>query len=57
MCKLDSEIPLISQGYVRFKDEGGAEKAKEGMMDGLSGDEKPQMLGADTELKVLTGNS
>lgn len=43
-----------SGGYVRFSEEGGAKKAKEGL-EAAAGDGKPQLCGADTELSVLEG--
>ena len=44
----------MPQGYVRFSEEGGAKKAKEGL-EAAAGDGKPQLCGADTELSVLEG--
>ena len=43
------------QGHVRFKEDGGAGKALEGLTSGLSEDEKPKLLGAPSELRVLEG--
>ena len=43
------------QGHVRFKEDGGAGKALVGLTSGLSENEKPKLLGAPSELRVLEG--
>ena len=45
---------IILQGYVRFEEEQGAHKVVEGMTaDGA----KPELCGAEIELKVLEGET
>lgn len=44
-----------SEGYVRFKEEGGANKALEGLRSGLSEGEMPVLLGAPSVVRVLKG--
>ena len=43
------------QGYVRFQEEGGAQRALEGLTKATGEGEKPQLCGADTELRVVAG--
>ena len=43
------------QGYVRFQEEGGAQRALEGLTKAAGEGGKPQLCGADTELRVLAG--
>ena len=44
------------QGYVRFREEGGAKRAREGLLDrAVGGAGVAQLCGSDVELKVLEG--
>lgn len=45
----------VCQGYVRFREEGAATKAREGLLERAVGNSLPQLCGADTELRVLEG--
>ena len=45
----------VCQGYVRFREEGAATKAREGLLERAVGNSVPQLCGADTELRVLEG--
>lgn len=46
----------VLQGYVRFREEGAANKAREGLLERAVGNTGvAQLCGADTELRVLEG--
>lgn len=55
---MDCEIGIrvcVLQGYVRFREEGTANKAREGLLERAVGTGVAQLCGADTELRVLEG--
>ena len=49
-------LPVVAQGYVRFREEGGAKRARDGLLErAVGGTGVAQLCGADTELRILEG--
>ena len=43
------------QGHIRFSEENGATKGKEGLEAAADEGEKPKLCGAEVELRILNG--